>query len=97
MRVAAGLIMLGIGSTVAAAAYSLPPERPVTLPPGPGVELVQAHCSACHSLDYVTTQPRGKGARFWADNVEKMIDTHGAEIPPEDAKAITAYLGRTFG
>lgn len=89
--------MLGIASTVAAAAYSLPPEQPLTLPRGAGVELVEAHCAACHSLDYVTTQPRGKGAKFWADNVEKMIDTHGAEIPAEDAKAITAYLGRTFG
>jgi mono/diheme cytochrome c family protein len=89
--------MLGIGSAVAAAAYSLPPEKPVVLPKGAGVELVEAHCSACHSLDYVTTQPRGKGERFWAENVAKMIDTHGAEIPPGDVKAVVAYLGRTFG
>lgn len=97
MKVTVALLMLGIASTVAAAAYSLPTETPVVLPRGEGVELVEAHCSACHSLDFVTTQPRGKGETFWADNVAKMIDTHGAEIPPEDAKAITAYLGRTFG
>jgi mono/diheme cytochrome c family protein len=75
----------------------LPAEKPVVLPRGAGVELVEAHCSACHSLDYVTTQPRGKGERFWADSVEKMIDTHGAEIPEGDRKVIVAYLGRTFG
>jgi hypothetical protein len=97
MKAFVGSLGLAIASVVAAAAYSLPPERPIVLPPGPGADLAAAHCSACHSLDYVTTQPRGQGAQFWADNVRKMIDTHGAEIAPEDEAAIVAYLGRTFG
>jgi mono/diheme cytochrome c family protein len=97
MKWLVALAPLGLASMVMAQAYALPPERPVVLPRGAGVELVEAHCSACHSLDYVTTQPRGKGERFWADSVEKMIDTHGAEIPEGDAKVIVAYLGRTFG
>ncbi len=97
MKWAVGAILAGLASVVAAQAYSLPAEKPVVLPRGAGVELVEAHCSACHSLDYLTTQPRGKGEAFWAGNVEKMIDTHGAEIPEGDAKAIIAYLGRVFG
>jgi mono/diheme cytochrome c family protein len=97
MKWAVAIIGLGLASVVAAQAYRLPEETPVTLPRGAGVELVEAHCSACHSLDYLTTQPRGKGQTFWADNVAKMIDTHGAEIPEDDAKVIVAYLGRTFG
>jgi sulfite dehydrogenase (cytochrome) subunit B len=97
MKWAVALLGAGLGTVVAAQAYSLPAEKPVVLPRGAGVELAEAHCSACHSLDYVTKQPRGKGQKFWADNVAKMVDTHGAEIPEEDAKAITAYLGRTFG
>jgi mono/diheme cytochrome c family protein len=97
MKWAVGAILAALSATLSAQAFSLPDEKPVELPPGAGVELVQAHCSACHSLDYVTTQPPGKGAKFWADNVAKMIDTHGAEIPEDDAKVIVAYLGRTFG
>lgn len=97
MRWVVAAIGAGLASVVAAQAFTLPAEKPITLPKGPGVELVEAHCSACHSLDYLTTQPRGKGEAFWAHNVEKMIDTHGAEIPEGDAKVIVAYLGRTFG
>jgi hypothetical protein len=97
MRWAAAILLGAMATALAAQAYTLPEEKPVTLPRGAGVELVEAHCSACHSLDYLTTQPRGKGEAFWAHNVGKMIDTHGAEIPEDDAKVIVAYLGRTFG
>lgn len=72
-------------------------QTTVTLPPEPGLALVNRHCTTCHGLDFITKQTRGKGSAFWAASVSKMIDTHGAEIPPEDAKAIVAYLGRTFG
>ncbi len=97
MKRVVAVIWLGLASMVAAQAYRLPQEKPVSLPRGAGVDLVEAHCSACHSLDYLTIQPRGKGEKFWADNVAKMIDTHGAEIPEGDVKVIVAYLGRTFG
>ncbi|KEY97937.1 sulfite:cytochrome C oxidoreductase subunit B, partial [Sphingomonas sp. BHC-A] len=56
-----------------------------------------ATCSACHSLDYVTTQPRGKGAQFWQDSVGKMIKVYGAPIEPADAERIAAYLAATYG
>jgi cytochrome c5 len=97
MKWLVGALGLALASVVAAQAYRLPEEKPVVLPRGSGVELVEAHCGACHSLDYITTQPRGKGETFWADNVAKMIDTHGAEIAEGDAKAIVAYLGKSFG
>ncbi len=71
-------------------------QAPVQLPPGEGLKLVQAHCTACHGLDFITKQPRGRGEAFWTANVARMIDTHGADIPPGDAKAIAAYLGRSF-
>jgi cytochrome c5 len=97
MRWVAAILLGAMAAALAAQAYTLPEEKPITLPRGAGVELVEAHCSACHSLDYLTTQPRGKGEAFWAHNVAKMIDTHGAEIPEDDAKVIVDYLGRTFG
>jgi len=68
----------------------------VSLPPGPGRALVEAHCSACHSLDYITTQPPGLGADHWRKSVEKMVTIHGAEIPEGDRAVIEAYLARTY-
>jgi len=93
----AALLSVGLTVAVAASLYDLPAERPVELSPGPGVALVSAHCSACHSLDYLTTQPPAMGTAFWADNVAKMVDVHGAEIPEGDRAVIIAYLGRVFG
>ncbi|BAI98381.1 sulfite:cytochrome C oxidoreductase subunit B [Sphingobium sp. TA15] len=90
-------IALLAASGAAAAGYRLPDERPIVLPPGDGAELTTAICSACHSLDYVTTQPRGKGTQFWKDSVGKMIKVYGAPIEPADAERIAAYLAATYG
>lgn len=88
--------------TLAAAAggrvvdYALPDETPVALPPGRGAEAVEAACAACHSLDYVTTQPPGKGAAFWGDTVKKMVDRYGAVVPDADRADIVDYLARHY-
>lgn len=58
---------------------------------------IVANCSACHSLDYITTQPRGKGPQFWRDTVAKMVTTYKAPIEPAEAEAIAAQLARKFG
>lgn len=60
-------------------------------------EVVVNNCSACHSLDYITTQPRGKGAKFWRDAVDKMIKVYGAPVSPGDADAVAARLAAKFG
>ncbi|MFN3370660.1 MAG: cytochrome C [Sphingomonadaceae bacterium] len=92
------LVPLGLAVAAGAGAlYRLPEERPIELPPAPGVALVSAHCSACHSLDYLTTQPPDMGAAFWAHTVDKMVKVHGADIPADDRATITAWLGATFG
>jgi mono/diheme cytochrome c family protein len=76
--------------------YALPEEAAAALPPGPGAEAVQASCVACHSFDYVTTQPRGKGAKFWGDEVTKMVAKYGAVVPETDRPAIVAYLAKHY-
>jgi len=60
-------------------------------------EVVVNNCSACHSLDYITTQPRGKGEQFWKDSVAKMITVYKAPVSPEDAAKVAAVLGSKFG
>ena len=72
-------------------------ERPVELKKAPGVELVETQCSACHSLDYIRMNAPFLKPETWQAEVTKMIKTFGADIPDEDAKAITDYLIRNYG
>lgn len=60
-------------------------------------ELVVSTCSACHSLEYITTQPRGMGEKFWHDQVTKMVKVYGAPIEQSDAEAIGDILANKFG
>jgi len=60
-------------------------------------EVVVNNCSGCHSLDYITTQPRGKGEQFWRDAVTKMVTVYKAPVSPADQEAIGKTLGRKFG
>lgn len=83
---------LGTATTAWSLAYRLPAEAVPAALSQPDAEAVVANCSGCHSLDYLTTQPRGKGAQFWRDSVKKMITVYGAPIPPEEVDPLTAVL-----
>jgi mono/diheme cytochrome c family protein len=73
--------------------YTTPPET-ATLPTAAGVEAAQANCSGCHSVDYITTQPRTfKDQRaFWVGEVAKMKKAYGAPIQDQDIPTIVDYL-----
>jgi sulfite dehydrogenase (cytochrome) subunit B len=90
-------LLAGAPATAAAGAVSitLPPDAGA-LRPGPGMELTQKSCQICHSVDYVTMQPRG-GEAQWRGVVTKMIKVFGAPISDEDARAIVQYLSREYG
>ncbi|MFG1375582.1 cytochrome c [Xanthobacter autotrophicus] len=75
--------------------YELPEETAV-FKPGPGIEAAQNNCAACHSADYVTTQPPKMGRPFWEAEVHKMISAYHAPIDNDDAKAIIDYLAATY-
>jgi hypothetical protein len=77
--------------------FMMPEEVIPTELADPEAELVVSTCSACHSLEYITTQPRGLGEKFWHDEVAKMVKAYGAPIEPADAEAITAILAKRFG
>jgi cytochrome c5 len=62
-----------------------------------GADLVVSTCAACHSLEYITTQPRDMGDTFWQDQVTKMVKVYGAPIDPADADAIARTLADRFG
>ena len=77
------------GPTAAAAA----PAK-VNLPGGPGKELVEARCTACHDLERVAVIKRQKAE--WPALVANMVG-RGAVASPEEAQAITSYLTAHFG
>ncbi len=74
--------------------YQLPDET-AELKPGPGVETAIV-CQGCHSADYITTQPRGKGRAFWQAEVQKMIKAYKAPIAEGDVAIIVDYLAATY-
>ena len=78
-------------------AYKLPDET-ATFKPGPNLEVVQNNCTACHSADYVQTQPRGPKFKedFWRAEVTKMIKVYGAPIDEADVGKIVDYLTQTY-
>ena len=61
-----------------------------------GYEAAQGNCQTCHSVDYIATQPPGRGKAFWDAEVAKMIKAYHAPIEQADAGAIAAYLAGTY-
>jgi sulfite dehydrogenase (cytochrome) subunit B len=98
--VALGASVAGLNLLTVAAkplSYDLPDET-AALKPGPNVELVQNNCIACHSVDYIQTQPQGPGFKkdFWRAEVTKMIKVYGAPIDECDVGKIVDYLAATY-
>lgn len=89
---------LAVAATAKPIQYELPDET-AELAPGPGLEVAQANCVACHSADYISTQPRTfrDPTAFWTAEVNKMRHSYGAPIEESDVKAIVNYLAATYG
>jgi mono/diheme cytochrome c family protein len=62
-----------------------------TFPDGPGADLVNSNCLACHSAGMVLNQPALTKAQ-WRTEVEKMRTAYKAPIDPKDVNAILDYL-----
>jgi cytochrome c553 len=77
--------------------YQLPDET-AAFKPGPNRDAVLNNCAACHSADYIQTQPRGPKFThdFWQAEVTKMIKVYGAPIDDADVAKIVDYLTATY-
>lgn len=100
MLTAVAGLTAGLGLVAAGArpvSYTLP-EESAAFKPGPNVDVVKNNCTACHSSDYVQTQPRGpKFAKdFWQAEVTKMIKVYGAPIADADVGKIVDYLAANY-
>ena len=61
-----------------------------------GAEIANGQCLICHSVEYVTMQPRMARA-FWKGSVVKMQQKYGAPIPDGQIEPLVDYLIRNYG
>ncbi len=90
--------VLAAGAAIAKPLLYTPPAETASLAPGPDVDIVEANCSACHSVDYITTQPRhlADANAFWSAEVGKMRHAYGFKTSDEDAAKMVKYLSETY-
>jgi len=94
--VAGATALLGAGYAAAESlSYELPDET-AEFRQGPGVEMAEINCVACHSADYIETQPPAMGHGFWETEVKKMKNVYGAPIEEADIQGIADYLASTY-
>jgi cytochrome c5 len=72
------------------------PSIRIELKEGEGRVKTETYCNICHSVDYITMQPKFPRTQ-WTATVNKMIKAFGAPIPPEDAGTIISYLSAMYG
>lgn len=101
LTLAGGLVFLSL----AGRAENLPPLKSVqinlpdtdqTYPPGPGSELADNNCRACHSVEMVLYQPAMTKAG-WEAEVNKMRNVYKAPVDAADVAPIVEYLTRIKG
>jgi sulfite dehydrogenase (cytochrome) subunit B len=94
----AAIVGLGVVAATAAPLNYAVPEETAAFKPGPNLDVVQNNCTACHSADYIGTQPRGEKFKkdFWQAEVTKMIKVYGAPIDEADVGKIVDYLAATY-
>ncbi len=93
-----GLLAVAIFGAISVAAaldIQLPPETGA-FKQDTGAEIANGQCLTCHSVEYVTTQPK-MGNVFWKAEVVKMQQKYGAAIPDSQVDEVVAYLARNYG
>lgn len=90
--------VLATGAQAGTRTYALPDET-TGLAAGPNLETAQGNCAACHSSDYISTQPRGLAdpQAFWTAEVTKMKHAYGAPVEDADMAKIVDYLVHAYG
>ena len=83
--------------TALIAAPAAAQEKPIALKKGPGLDVVEANCGACHSLDYIQINSPFLTSAQWDASITKMIKAFGAPISDADARAIGDYLKANYG
>lgn len=90
----AALLVAASAALVPLAAQQRPED---SAPPGPGRETFVAHCSSCHSVDYIRMHAPFATRALWEAEVAKMRNAFKAPLDDADARAIVDYLVAAYG
>jgi virginiamycin B lyase len=82
-----------IGATLLLCPPAFAQSSAATLPEGPGKDLVQNACTACHALTMVT---RAGHSRSEWDTVLHMMVNVGAAVPGDKFEVVAEYLAKNF-
>jgi cytochrome c5 len=88
-----GSILVSVALAVAAGGRSSAQPPPPALPDGPGKELVEAVCTACHTLERVVAKRATKAE--WQDKVLEMLQ-EDPDITQQERDQIVNYLAKAF-
>jgi len=95
----AALLTAGMATSSSAQDYSNYvdlPEGDFLLKPGNGADLVEAYCTACHSVAPIVQHP-GFDQVGWDAEIEKMQNRYGAYVDESEVDALTVYLTDSYG
>jgi sulfite dehydrogenase len=92
MATVSGVLLCGHAAVMT---IQLPPEVN-SFKQDAGAEIANAQCLICHSVEYVTIQPKMQRA-FWKAGVQKMQQKYGAPIPDAQVDPVVDYLVRNYG
>ena len=67
------------------------PQLSLPIPEAVNMNVFMKDCLICHSVSYVTMQPRFSRS-VWENEVKKMVTAYGAVIPDADRDKIVDYL-----
>jgi cytochrome c5 len=79
----------GGGFTLTSVSVTFPDQA--QYPAGPGADVMNSNCTACHSPSMVLNQPRLSSDQ-WKATVEKMRETYKAPVAEKDVPAIVNFL-----
>lgn len=71
-------------------------ESTIVLKPGVGLDVVEANCAACHSLDFIQMNSPIQDEKGWTETVGKMVNVMGAPITKDDQNQIISYLSTNY-
>jgi len=90
--------LLAAATAAAAPLVYRPPPETAELADGPNADLARGACASCHSVDYITTQPRelADPTKFWTAEVGKMQKAYGARLTDGDKQKVVEYLALVY-
>lgn len=72
-------------------------QEAAALKPGPGQDVTQTVCGACHTTNYIAMNSPFLTAAAWTAEVAKMRTAFGAPMDDAQAAEIVKYLAANYG